>query len=110
MRWLDRSFHNPRQRNAIDLGPRSRSIPNESNGRAERDAQHDSRAVIGELRRVDLLNALTDEELGLLASAIGARQFGRSETDLLNELFEVVAVGAAILIRGHGTKLGPERS
>ena len=35
--------------------------------------------IIGELRRVYLLNALSDDELALLASAIKSRQFGKGE-------------------------------
>jgi CRP/FNR family transcriptional regulator len=40
---------------------------------------HDMRTAIAELRHVHLLNALSDEELGLLASAIKSRQFGKGE-------------------------------
>jgi CRP-like cAMP-binding protein len=50
----------------------------ESNGHADL-AHHDERAAIAELRRVDLLNALSDEELTLLASAIKPYQFGKGE-------------------------------
>jgi CRP-like cAMP-binding protein len=41
--------------------------------------QNELRTAIGELRRVDLLDVLSDEELGLLASAINSRQFGKDE-------------------------------
>lgn len=67
------------RRNAIDLAPRGRRILAELDGRNEIGDQRDSLAVIGELRRVYLLNALSDEELTLLASAIKLRQFGRGE-------------------------------
>jgi CRP-like cAMP-binding protein/small-conductance mechanosensitive channel len=76
---ITRSLWYALRRNAIDLAPESRKIPTESNGRGEIAEPHDSRAVIGELRRMYLLNALSDEELTLLASAIKPRQFGKGE-------------------------------
>jgi CRP-like cAMP-binding protein len=57
----------------------SRKLPLESDSRAAMDEQPDSRAVFGELRRVDMLSLLSDEELGLLATRIEARQFGKGE-------------------------------
>lgn len=76
---ITRSLWYALRRNAIDLAPESRKIPTESNGRGEIAQPPDSRGVIGELRRVYLLNALSDEELALLASAIKAHQFGKGE-------------------------------
>jgi CRP/FNR family transcriptional regulator, anaerobic regulatory protein len=49
--------------------------------------QKDLRTAIGELRHVELLDALSDEELGLLASAINSRQFGKGEV-LMQEGYE----------------------
>jgi CRP-like cAMP-binding protein/small-conductance mechanosensitive channel len=76
---ITRSLWYALRRDGIDFAPERPKIPTESNGRGEHGEQRDSRAVIGELRRVDLLNALSDEELLLLASAIKARQFGKGE-------------------------------
>ena len=76
---ITRSLWYAMRRNAIDLEPARRTIPAELNGHGETREQHDARVIIGELRRVDLLNALSDEELGLLASAIVSRQFGKGE-------------------------------
>ncbi len=76
---ITRSLWYALRRNAIELAPyETRRIPVESNGRADLE-HHDERAVIAELRRVDLLNALSDEELTLLASAIKPYQFGKGE-------------------------------
>jgi CRP-like cAMP-binding protein len=76
---ITRSLWYALRRNSLSPAPGSRSIPTESNGRGEIGAQHDSPAIIGELRRVDLLNALSDEELALLGSAAKLRQFGKGE-------------------------------
>ena len=76
---IARSLWYALRRDAINLTAESRQIPTASNGRADTGEHRDSRAVIAELRRVDLLNALSDEELELLASAINARQFGKGE-------------------------------
>ena len=103
---MTRSLWYALRRDAIDLAPRSRSIPVESNGRGEMIEQHDSRAVIGELRRVYLLNALSDEELTLLASAISSRQFGKGEV-LMHEgdegdRFYILRKGKVeVYARGH---------
>src|SRR5208282_4287300 len=56
-----RSLWYASRRDGIEFEPGSRKIPTESNGRGEIGHQHDSRAVIGELRRMYLLNALSDE-------------------------------------------------
>ncbi len=74
-----RSLWYASRRDGIEFEPASRKIPTEANGRGEIGHQHDSRAVIAELRRMYLLNALSDEELGLLASAIKPHQFGKGE-------------------------------
>jgi small-conductance mechanosensitive channel/CRP-like cAMP-binding protein len=75
---ITRSLWYALRRNEIDLAPEaSRRIPVESNGRGGLAEQESS--VIAELRRVDLLNALSDEELALLASAIEPYQFGKGE-------------------------------
>jgi CRP-like cAMP-binding protein/small-conductance mechanosensitive channel len=76
---ITRSLWYALRRNQIDVAPEDRQIPAPSNGRGELPDSHESRAVIGELRRVDLLNALSDEELSLLASAINSQQFGKGE-------------------------------
>jgi len=76
---VTRSLWYAMQRNSIALEPPVARIPAETNGHAESRAQYDARLIIGELRRVDLLNALSDEELALLASAIRSRQFGKGE-------------------------------
>ena len=76
---ITRSLWYALRRDGIDFAPESRTIPAESNGRGEPAGQRDSHAVIGDLRRVYLLNALSDEELVLLASAITSRQFGKGE-------------------------------
>jgi CRP-like cAMP-binding protein len=80
---IARSLWYALRRNAIDLAPSEpRRIPVESNGHADL-AHHDSPAVdsemLTELRRVYLLNALSDDELALVASAIKPLQFGRGE-------------------------------
>ena len=41
--------------------------------------RNDLRITIAELRRVDLLNALSDDELGVLASAVKSRRFDNGE-------------------------------
>jgi small-conductance mechanosensitive channel/CRP-like cAMP-binding protein len=76
---ITRSLWYALRREGIDLAPEKRRIPAESNGHGELTESHDARAFIGELRRVDLLNALSDEDLVLLASAIKLRKFGKGE-------------------------------
>ncbi len=81
---ITRSLWYALRRDLIDPAAASRrtpieSIPSESNGHGEVAETHDPRGVIGELRRVDLLNPLSDEELALLASALRSRQFGKGE-------------------------------
>jgi len=67
------------RRNEIDLAPDAdRRIPVASNGHGDVE-HHDERAIINELRRVDLLNPLSDEELAVLAAAIKPYQFGKGE-------------------------------
>jgi CRP-like cAMP-binding protein/small-conductance mechanosensitive channel len=103
---ITRSLWYALRRNAIDLAPESRRVPGESNGRVEIAPRQDSRADIAELRRMYLLNALSDEELALLASAIKPRQFGKSEV-LMHEgdegdRFYILRKGSVeVLSRGH---------
>jgi len=76
---ITRSLWYALRRNAIELGPPGlRRIPAETNGHGEID-HHDDPAILAELRRVYLLNALSDEELALVASAIKPLQFGKGE-------------------------------
>ena len=76
---IARSLWYALRRNAIDLAPTEpRRIPVESNGHGEL-AHHENPAVLAELRRVYLLNALSDDELALVASAVRPLQFGRGE-------------------------------
>ena len=76
---ITRSLWYAMRRSEINFAPAVRPIPAESNGHSETGTQHDSRAVIRELRRVYLLNALSDEELIFSASAVKSRQFGKGE-------------------------------
>ncbi len=76
---ITRSLWYALRRDGIVSTPEARRIPAESNGHGEMAEPQNSRAIIGELRRVYLLNALSDDELALLASAIKSRQFGKGE-------------------------------
>jgi small-conductance mechanosensitive channel len=67
------------RRDGLDAGRDSREIPAISNGHGGHSEASDSRPALAELRRVDLLNALSDDELMLLASSIKSRQFGKGE-------------------------------
>ncbi|HLX36659.1 MAG TPA: mechanosensitive ion channel family protein, partial [Candidatus Binataceae bacterium] len=76
---IARSLWYALRRNAIELAPSEpRRIPIESNGHGD-IAHLENPVVLAELRRVYLLNALSDEELALVASAIKPLQFGRGE-------------------------------
>jgi len=103
---ITRSLWYALRRNSIVLAPGSRRIPTESNGHGEINEQYDAPAIIGELRRVDLLNALSDEELALLGSAAKLRQFGRNEV-LMHEgdegdRFYILRKGSVeVFARGH---------
>lgn len=103
---ITRSLWYALRRDAIEFVPHSRTIPTASNGRGEIEPPHDSRIVIGELRRVDLLNALSDEELALLASAIAALQFGKGEVLMhegdVGDRFYILRKGKVeVYARGH---------
>jgi CRP-like cAMP-binding protein len=76
---ITRSLWYASRRDGIDFAPEPRAIPSESNGHGKLREQHDSRVVIGELRRVDLLNPLSDDELALLAAEIKPHQYGKGE-------------------------------
>ena len=76
---ITRSLWYALRRSAIDFAPASGRISAELDGRNEIRESRDPLPIIGELRRVYLLNALSDEELTLLASAIKLRQFGKGE-------------------------------
>jgi small-conductance mechanosensitive channel/CRP-like cAMP-binding protein len=100
------------RRNQIDPVPEaSRILPVESNGHRGLD-EPDTRAVIAELRRVDLLNALSDEELALLASAIESYQFGKGEV-LMHEgdegdRFYILRKGS-VEVYAHGQSGAPQK-
>lgn len=63
------------RRNAIELASPTRTIFTELN----RNENHVPQATTGELRRVYLLDALSDQELGILVSTIRVCRFARGE-------------------------------
>jgi small-conductance mechanosensitive channel/CRP-like cAMP-binding protein len=102
---ITRSLWYALRRDGIVAPPGSGRIPAESNGHGEMAETPNSPAIIGELRRVYLLNALSDDELALLASAIKSRQFGKGEV-LMHEgdegdRFYILRKGA-VEIFAHG--------
>jgi CRP-like cAMP-binding protein len=75
---ITRSLWYALRRDGIDSASESRRIPAESNGHSETAEPQNARSLMGELRRL-YINALSDDELALLASAIQSRQFGKGE-------------------------------
>lgn len=96
------------RRNSIELAPTAHTIaPSPAlNGRAEAAPLHESGPALSELRRVYLLNALSDEDLMMVASAIRLRQFGRGEVLMhegdVGDCFYILREGKVeILARGR---------
>ncbi len=103
---ITRSLWYALRREGIDFAPDSRRIPSESNGHGEVAPQKGMPPTIGELRRVYLLKALSDEDLVLLASAIKCRQFGKGEVlmhqgDEGDRFFILRKGKLEVLSRGH---------
>ncbi len=76
---INRSLWYALQRSAIEIPFPTRKILAQAEHAPETAGQGADRATIRELRRVYLLDALTDEELGVLIPTIRVRRFGRGE-------------------------------
>lgn len=101
------------RRNSIEIPlPGRRIVTSQAAVLAPSTLNHDGQSVIRELRRVYLLNALSDEELRILLPSVRVSQFGRGEILIREgeqgECFYVLRRGAVDIVAkdadGHSEK------